>query len=369
MPASHRRTIIRRAGLLLCLLGLLLVTFIIAAPEPPMRPPQIAAPLAMIGLLAAGEPIDPLLRLPEPPKPVVAQIAAPPSAPELVPGSQVHCAPGADARHGLVMLPAEFVIDRGPVDGLEVLLCLDGGKTHESLAKTRTSNGALVKAACIAGLGLDGSGAGSPEASNLPARGWPVRTVAWWQADDGGWRSVDATCLVRDRINDKAYPPLPFVYTGSRMHEIRQRRPDGTEQVSQRFALDLIKSVIVNFDEPDALFASPFPRSNDDQRFEVNSAICPPAGTPVWFALTRTDLPGPLLLGADGALSFSGKILDDPALAELIGGWAKDTTLRAVAVTVAKTTPRTVDGVARERLLNAAATAKVWMVPIFVPVE
>jgi hypothetical protein len=153
------------------------------------------------------------------------------------------------------------------------------------------------------------------------------------------------------------------------MHEIRQRRPDGIEQVTQRFALDLIKSVIVNFDEPDALFACPYPRSNDDQRFEANSAICPQPGTPVWFTLTRTDLPGPLALGADGSVSFAGKMLDDSALAELIGGWGKDATLRAIAVTVAKATPRTVDAAARERLISASATAKVWMVPIFIPVE
>jgi hypothetical protein len=329
----------------------------------------LAACLALTSVVSmAGEP-SLIADLPVLPLAQTQAAVGPPSAPELVPGSHVHCAPGKDASEGLVALPGVMQVDRGPTDGLEVLACLDGGKTHEALIRLRTANGALVKAAGIAAFGLDRAGAPSDENSSVPARGWPVRVQVMWEGDTG-WRQVEASSLVRDRAADRPYPALPYVWTGSRMIETPGRDAAGAPVNRQSFGLDLTKSVLVNYDEPDTLLASPFPDAAVDRRFEANSRICPPAGTEVWVVLTRATLPLTLVRGADGVLSLDGKALDDGGLAALLaktyGGEAAPA-LRAIAIRVAADQPRTADVETRALLLAAAAKAKAWVVPVFVP--
>ena len=120
---------------------------------------------------------------------------------------------------------------QGPVDGLEVLLCLRDGKTHEALVRLDTTLGAVVKAACIDGLGLAADGQPAEEAAGFPARGTPVRIELRWQGANGAWLGLDAACLVRDRVTDRPYPPLPFIYTGSRFVALPGIGPDGTPGV------------------------------------------------------------------------------------------------------------------------------------------
>ncbi len=318
---------------------------------------------------AADKAPDPLLTLPVLPKPEIATIE-PLARGEPLPGV-------AGVRYVLgerVALDGSTNIDHGPVDGLEVLACLKDGKTHEALVRLDTTTGQWVKFACIRALGLESDGMPTAEGSGVPARGTPVRLRLAWKDEDGKTRIVDASCLVRDRVMDRAYPPLPFVYTGSRFQVIQEQGPDGTTKRKERFMLDSTRSIAVNFDEPDALLASPFPGASDDARFEANSALVPSAGTVIELVIEKAQLPFTLDMDETGALSYEGRprheALNDPALGEVLaahyGAGLPPDALRAVGVKVRRSVDRSLDVAARARVLAAAAAAKVWVVPVFV---
>lgn len=314
--------------------------------------------------IAAGE-ADALAALPQLPRPTLQTGAAPPFDPaagtalapwvRLVPATRI-------------VLDGEMQIDRGPSDGLEVLACLREGKTHETLIRLAGEGGDVVKAAGLA-LGL-GDGRPAEENRGIPARGTPVRLTVLWQDEDGAWRWSDAACLVRDRTTDQPYPPLPWVWTGSRMLLIAETGTDGKVVRRERFMLDSTRSLAVNFDEPDALLASPFPNANEDARFEVNSAIAPPARTRVWLSLKAAETVLQLRLTPDGQLAGDGPVLDDQALAAVLTETFAPTATpahRAVFVRTAKGVGDDQVVATRARILAAAAAGKAWTVPLFVP--
>lgn len=332
--------------------------------NPHLRPFLSGLLLVVLGLrgLSAGDAPYPLLALPELPRAKPAAIPAPTPLKEFAPGVLV-------AIGESVALTGTIIIDQGPVDGMEVLACLATGKTHESLVRLDAANGQLVKAAFIAALGVN-DGVTAPEATGHPGRGTPLQVVVEWESLDapGTWKAIDASCLIRDRLTDKGYPPLPFTYTGSRFLVVDETAPDGRPIKQERFMLDNTKTVVGIVDEPDALIASPSPGAGFDKHFEANSAICPPAGTKARLVFRKTTLPLTLALGADGGLAHGGKVLDDAALDALLAGHyggAATPALRAVAVVVAPGTPRDQDVAARTRILAAAARAKAWVVPVY----
>jgi hypothetical protein len=340
---------IRRAPFL----SLALLAFLaqVALPAHGAEPQAAPAPTAS----SAAE-ADVLSGLPVLPKPRAG------SATELGPLETL--APGVMISRGkYVVLDGVLNVDQGPTDGLEVLASLKDGKNHESLIKLDTTIGQLVKAASIAALGLT-DGQTTRESSGQPARGTPVTLTVRWQSD-GVVKMVAASSLVRDRIIDRSYPPLAWTYTGSRFERIFQNGPDGKPVGRDVFMLDATRSIAVNFDEPDALIASPFPGASTDARFETNSSICPSAGTPVQLVIAKAELPIDFVLGSDGSLSDGAVLLDEAALvARLVTYEAR--ALRVVTVQVAKEVERTHDVAARTRIITAAATAKTWLVPIFV---
>lgn len=319
--------------------------------------------------LGAGDAPDPQLALPALPKPRPVMLAAAPEGREVAPGIAI----GADKPASLV-LAGSVIIDQGPVDGLEVLACLPTGKTHESLIRLTAGSGQLIKATAIATLGLD-DGVPAPEATGQPGRGTPLRVQIAWQSNDqpGQWLVIDASSLIRDRNTDRPYPALPFIYTGSRILEVDETGLDSKPVKRKRFMLDSTKSVIDVVDEPDALMASPFPGAGADKHFEAYGAVCPPAGTGVKLIITRAELTLTLAMLPDGRLRLpqaDSAVLDDAALQALLGrhyGEGATPALRAVAVSVAATTPRDLDVAARTRILAAAAAAKAWVVPVFTP--
>ncbi len=308
--------------------------------------------------------------LPTLPRPRWSTVPGPPEAREMVPGGAVAIAPGVDGRSGRVVLHGTTLADQGPVDGLEVQICLEGGKTHEALFRVDTANGTLVKAAFIAALGVT-DGLGSAEDSGMPARGVPLAVnVFWLDAVSKEWRTTPLSTLVRDRRTDRPMPALPYIYTGSRMLTTQAIGADGQPVKRERFMLDVTKSVAVNYDEPDALIASPFPESGEDIRWETNSALAPAIGTRVQIAFERVALPLAFDLGEDGSLAREGQTLDDAALDRLLAesyGESAKPALRAVEVRVRPDAGRDKDVAARVRLLKAAARAKAWVVPVFVP--
>jgi hypothetical protein len=315
--------------------------------------PLLAA--LLLPMVLAAE--DPLAALPPVPRPEAVAGAPTVAGEQLAPGLRIE-------RGQRVTIDGTVVIDRGPADGLEVLACLQGGKTHESLIQVNFAQGAIIKAAAIAAFGL-ADGIPAAEGQGLPARGTPMRLrVAWTDAEGKPW-TVDASSLIRDRTLDMVYPALPWIWTGSRFETVHHANPQGGSVAVEQFMLEVTRSIAVNFDEPDALLASPFPGSGTDDRFEVNRRICPVVGTPVRLLLEPAVLPVRLDLAADGSLSQGAVALDDAALTAILARFPADAPLRALLVRTGPDVDRTVDAAARLRLLRLAAAAKVWVVPVF----
>lgn len=321
-------------------------------------------PLFVTGLLVAEEATGLAERLPRlaPPVPVPAEDH----------GESTDIAPGIVATATAVILAGVTLIDSGPVDGMEVVACLDGGKAHESLIRLISSNGQLVKFAVIRVLGLD-DGVPAQESSGVPARGTPVRVRLEWPVGDpaGPWQAIDASSLVRDRLTDQPYPAVPFIYTGSRIVGVIENGPDGRPVRRDRFMLDATKSVAVVFDEADALLASPFLNADIDSRYEANSALMPRPGMECRMVLSAAELPLTLVMDAQGALvDQSGAAIDDAGLrARLQQAFpASYSGLRAIAIHVVDpATPSTSDVAVRARVIEAAADVGVWAIPVFVP--
>lgn len=320
--------------------------------------------LAAAAIAAEASP-DLLARLPPPPRAEPASAARPPFDPlagtALAPGVRV--VPAAR-----VVLDGTIQVDKGPVDGLEVLACLKEGKTHEALIRLTAGDGSVVKAAFLAAFGLP-DGRPAEENRGIPARGTPLRLTVMWTDEDGAWRWIDAARLVRDRTVDRGFPALPWVYTGSRILLIAESGPDGKVVRRERFMLDSTRSVAVNYDEPDALLASPFPCADQDVRFEANSAVMPPAKTTIHLVATPAETVLALRLEAGGILaSRDGGGLDDAALAAAVGqAFAAAPAHHAVTVRTATGVGDELVVAARSRIMAAAAAAKVWCVPVFQP--
>jgi hypothetical protein len=321
------------------------------------------ASILVVAALTAADP-GPLGALPTLARPQAEHAATPPFDPltGIALGPGVRTVPGER-----VVLDGSFQIDKGPADGLEVLACLRDGKTHEALIRLTSTDGSAVKAAIIAAFGL-ADGKPAEEARGIPARGVPLRLTLLWRDEDGNWAWADAASLVRDRPTDRAFPPLPWIYTGSRIVLITENGPEGKPVRRERFMLDSTRSVAVNYDEPDALLASPFPSASEDARFETNSSICPPASTAVHLIISPASEVLGVRLDASGALSRGGTTLDDAALsAALRQAFAGIPVHRALTVHVAGGVGDETVVAARARILAAATAATVWAVPVFQP--
>lgn len=320
--------------------------------------------LLVTGAATAAD--DALSRLPLLPRLEITATAQPPFDPlagtALAPGVRV--VPGTR-----VVLDGMIQVDKGPVDGLEVLACLSEGKTHETLIRLKAADGAVVKAAVLAAFALP-DGKPAAENSGIPARGTPMRLAVLWRDEDGAWRQADAATLIRDRTLDRAFPALPWVHTGSRILLISEPGPDGKNIRRERFMLDSTRSLAVNYDEPDALLASPFPYAEQDARFEANSSLVPPPKTPVHLVISPAETVLSLHLDPAGQLALDGKPLDDAALAAALRtAFAAPAKPAHHAVTV-----RTPAGISddlvvatRARILAAAAAGAAWAVPVFQP--
>lgn len=277
-----------------------------------------------------------------------------------------------------IILDATVIFDQGPQDGLEAVACMPGGKNHESMLLLDCGKGALIKSLFIANFNLTKDGVVCPQDSGLPARGYPVRVVMRWRPDPvlepDAWVERDVSTLVRDRASGRPYPPLPYMYTGSRFVTQTFTDDDGNEREQELFMLDNTKTLVTNYDEPDTLLVSPFPLSQFDVMFEVNSADSPAEDTKVELYFELAQLPLSLSMNSEGQLLHQDQVLDAAATQALLqqhfaAATGKDaaTRMRACAITVAAETAREKDVEMREWFLQQAVAAKVWVVPVFVP--
>ena len=305
------------------------------------------------------------------------QLAALPALPEFepvlasAPELGQHMGQGLYFRQGSVALDGFLQLSQGPSDGLEVFACLAGGKNHETVMRLLASDAQAVKAIFIAALALS-DGVPAQEMVNVPALGTPLMAWVYWQDVDPleeteTWQRIAATSLVRDVRTDRPYPPLPFVYTGSRIAVIEQV-VDGVRLARERFMLGMTRSLAVNYNEPDALLASPFPMASEDTAFVVNSRISPVVGTPMIVQFEPARIPLTLELRANQLL-FADQQLSDVNLQTLLSRhYAMDQMdiQRAIGVRCAQQPSRKTIIEVRRRLLRQAAIAQVWAVPSFI---
>jgi hypothetical protein len=285
----------------------------------------------------------------------------------------VPLAPGLTVVDGPLRLRilATVVQDSGPADhGLEAAACLPSGRRFESLLALASDDAAALVAAGAALWSLP-EGAGSAEGDPIPARGTPMRVRLRWH-DDGALYRIDLSCLVRERADDRQWPPLPFLWTGSATTAVRLPDPAGGVRTIDAPALALSRVAIAIEDAEGALLASPMPPSPGAAGREVDSSRVPFAGTAVAIEIAPAVLPMALDLGADGTLF-------DPGGTEPLAPVAVRDRLRAafaapdperlaaVAVTPRPDTPRHRDAEARLALIAHAAAAGVWAMPVFTP--
>ncbi|NRA38128.1 MAG: hypothetical protein HRU15_08320, partial [Planctomycetes bacterium] len=212
-----------------------------------------------------------------------------------------------------IYLDATVLFSQGPQDGLEAIACMRGGKNHESMLLLECANGELIKSMFIAHLHLLEDGQSAREESGVPARGFPLRVLMRWRPDPvlepDNWVQRDISTMVRDRSTSRALPAVPYVYVGSRFQVIQNQK---------KFMLNVTKTLITNYDEPDTLLASPFPLAMFDYLFEVNSADMPEEDSKVQIIFERALLPLQLHMDETGALHYAGTALDDRALQGLL---------------------------------------------------
>ncbi len=336
--------------------GLLLLS--LGSPDPVAPPAPALEPTAR-----AEELFD---RLPLPATQRVRQVAEDHGVVPLGRGVAVSIVPPAVA-----LFTGHMSLARGPVDhGLETIASLAGGRLHESLIALETGNAALVKSACLASFGF-ADGLPASERDERPPRGVPLRVEVRWCDDEGVHHVIDASCLIRDRRTDRGLPPLPFVWTGSRMGPVSEPDGKGGVRETQAFLLAMGRVAVANLDCDDALIASPLPAPADLLRWEVNTALAPPLDQPVALVLSRAVLPVELRLDLAGELTLAGGVLlDDGALAvRLATAFANPApgTLHGVRVRCPSGLPREADIAARARILRAAAHVAVWCLPVFEP--
>lgn len=283
-------------------------------------------------------------------------------------------ATGMQIRDGSVILRATAVVDQGPVDGLEVMLCFADGKVHESYARTAMSDARLLKAGFLAAFNLP-DGKPAPEDSGVPARGWPLAITVWWRPDPDfepkRWLHLPLSSLVRDRLTNRPYPAMPYLYTGSREAVIDQSVPgqDGL-QSSNRFMLEITKSVVVNFDEPDALLASFSPLARWDDRFEVRSDVAPASGSRLYFIFERVGLPLCWELDEQGTLRSGHRRLDRDLAIEALRQSYDALPVDAPRALAIRTPAMVSDArvqACRLQALEWAVAAEINVLPIFVP--
>ncbi len=285
-------------------------------------------------------------------------------------------APGVGIlRDHAVVLAGTRWVDSGPDEGLALIACLTSGRLHESLVRLDSDDAALLKSAFILAFGWE-DGATNDPLHGLPPRGVPVRVQWEWQDGEGLTRRMDASCLVRERTRDRALPPLPFIYTGSRVGTQRLRAADGSERMVPSFKLAEHRTLAALFDENDALLSTPLALLANDLRLEVNTALAPPGRTRGRLVVSRAVLPLDLLLDASGALraQAEGPVLDDAALGALLAehypspdAQPHPGVLRAVALHPAADAPRQQDAQVMARLVRVAVAARCWVVPVMQP--
>lgn len=312
----------------------------------------------LAALLALPALATELAELPALPRSRAPVVEATPEPQWLAPGIGI-------IRDRAVVLGGTRWVDSGPDEGLAIVAALTSGRLHETLVRLASDDAELLKSAFILAFGWS-DGDCNDALHDLPPRGVAARVEWEWRDEDGAVRRIDASCLVRDRTSDRAFPPLPFIYTGSRVGEQRLRERDGSERMVPSFKLAEHRSLIALFDEHDALLSTPLPFLANDLHLEVNTGLAPPGHSSGRFVITPATLSLVLRAGDDGTLRANADALDDATLTALLAehyGGGDPRLLRAVGIQA--TAARGRDREHTARVLRCAVAARAWVLPVF----
>jgi hypothetical protein len=323
----------------------------------------------LLGIFAAtslyAHDLSGLPALPRPQAPVVAATTEPQW---LGPGVGI-------IRDQAVVLTGRRWVDSGPDEGLAIMAALTSGRLHETLIRLDSDDALLLKSAFLLAFGWK-DGDCNDALHGLPPRGVPVRMEWEWHDENGVIRRIDVSCLVRDRSTDQALPPLPFIYTGSRIGTQRTRNHDGSESLVPSFKLAEHRSLAALFDEHDALLSTPLPFLDNDLVLEVNTGLAPAGRTTGRLIITPAQLL--LNLWADEAGDLrsgpDANALDDAALATLLtrhyGSNESSSEIphdaqKLRAVGIHPPPQRASDPAISQRVMRTAIASRVWVLPVF----
>lgn len=171
-----------------------------------------------------------------------------------------------DTKERTVTFPAKVNLTQGV---LEVLICTEYGKTHESLLSTRVKPLHLNVALLM--LGLEGGHAVKYQGDPAKPEGSPVE-IGYKVKDDGKERLIRAEDWVYNTHAKRPMLRTHWVYVGSVL------TPEG-------FMAQREGQIVTTFHDPFALIDNPLPGGGDDTVYVVNTKAVPPAGTPVTVVL------------------------------------------------------------------------------------
>lgn len=167
-----------------------------------------------------------------------------------------------DTKERTVTFPAKVNLTQGV---LEVLICTEYGKTHESLLSTRANPLHLNVALLM--LGLEGGRSVKYQGDPTKPEGSPLEI--WFKV-----RGAEKERLIRAEdwvYNTHAKRPMlrtHWVYVGSVL------TPKG-------FMAEREGQIVTTFHDPFALIDNPLPGGGDDTVYVVHTEAVPPMGTPV----------------------------------------------------------------------------------------
>jgi len=167
-----------------------------------------------------------------------------------------------DMKARTVTFPAQVNLARGV---LEVLICTEYGKTHESLLSTKVDPLHLNIALLL--LGLEGGHAVRYQGDATKPVGSPVEI--WFKLRDGdSEKLLRAEDWVYNTHRNRPMLHTHWVYVGSVLTK------DG-------FMAQREGQIVTTFRDPFTLIDNPLPEGADDTVYVVNTQEVPPVGTPV----------------------------------------------------------------------------------------
>jgi len=177
-----------------------------------------------------------------------------------------------DTKQRTVTFPARVNLTQGV---LEVLICTEYGKTHESLLSTKVDP--LYLNVALLMLGLEGGRAVKYQGDPTTPVGSPVEI--WLKAPEGDKEKlIRAEDWVFDTHKNRPMLHTDWVYVGSVLTK------DG-------FMAQREGQIATTFHDPFTLIDNPLPEGGDDTVYVVHTEKVPPRGTPVTVVIKAVPPP------------------------------------------------------------------------------